>query len=64
MVARPTHLENVGNMFDDKVREFHEKLSKSGGNEIVLANVLEMLTSAFHFHILPKDKSYQCYFLL
>ena len=52
------HLEYMGNKFDEKVREIHEKLSKSGKNEIVLANVLEMLTSAFHFHILPKDKSF------
>ena len=30
-----------------KGREFHEKLSKSGKNEIVIANILEML--AVHF---------------
>ena len=43
-----THLENREisgkNIFDEAVREIHEKLSKSGkirGNEIVFANVKE-----------------------
>ena len=30
--------KSQGNIFDEKVREIHENLSKSGKNELVLAN--------------------------
>ena len=51
-----------GNIFDEKVRGIHEKLSKSGENVNALANVLEMLTSTFNSIFCYKDNNYQYYF--
>ena len=43
-----------GKYFDEKVREIHEELSKSGKNYIVLAIVLEILTSHILFTYVVK----------
>ena len=51
----------------EKFREIHKKMSESEKlreNGIILQMSLKMLTLHFYFHILSKDKSYQCYFLL
>ena len=52
------HLENRGksgkNIFNENVREIHEKLSMSRKNENVLANVLEIVEIAHFISIFCK----------
>ena len=68
-----THLANKEimeksrtNIFDEKVREINETLTKSGKSQgkmiLFLANVFKNVYMV-HF-VSMKDKSYQCYFML